>query len=342
MIGSYGSFLTLLLVSCLVGATIVSADAAAAELTLEQRDKDIHGIAVLSGGKLFADYVIGNAPKPVVWPIVGPTGKEMTRAYAMKHVVGEKTDHPHQRSLWFTHGDVNGFDFWAEAPGDGSAKKDPKPGHPRYTGHGTILHREYKKVAVEDGAAIISTVNDWLAPNCKKQLEDERTLVFRDLGDVRTIDFNITLKATDGDVLFDETKEGSFGVRVPTEMDVDHKPTGGKIVTSEGKTDKDAWGTRASWVDYSGTVDGEVLGIAVMNHPSSFRYPTRWHVRTYGLFAANPFGAKSFDPKTEDESGATVKNGDSITLRYRVVLHTGDAESARIAELFKKYAAETP
>jgi hypothetical protein len=322
------------------GLTATSQGFADGKITLEQRDKDIHGVAVMVDGQLFADYVIGNAPKPVVWPIVGPTGKEMTRAYSMKHVVGEKTDHPHQRSLWFTHGDVNGFDFWAESPGDGAPIENAKPGHPRFKGHGSIVHREYLKLKAEDDAAIISTRNDWIAPNGKKQLEDERTLTFRDQGKTRTIDFDITLKATDGDVLFDETKEGSFGVRVPTEMDVDHKPTGGKIVTSEGKTDKDAWGTRAPWVDYSGNVGGELLGIAVLNHPSSFRFPTRWHVRTYGLFAANPFGSKSFDPQTTDESGYTLKNGESITLRYRVIFHTGDAESADIAAAFKKYAAE--
>lgn len=312
---------------------------AGGKITLEARDKNIHGIAVLIDGKLFADYVIGNAPKPFVWPIVGPTGKEMTRAYSTKWVDGEKTDHPHQRSFWFTHGDVNGVDFWAEAPGDGSPLKDAKPGHPQFSGHGSIVHREYVKNEVVDGAAVIQTRNDWVSPAGKKMLEDERTLTFRDLGDARAIDFDITLKATARDVHFGETKEGSFGVRVPTTMDVDHKPEGGKIVSSEGITDKDAWGKRAAWVDYSGNVGGEKLGIAVMNHPSSFRFPTRWHVRTYGLFAANPFGATSFDKDTKDESGATIRSGDSITLRYRVLFHKGNAEEAGIAAAFKEYSA---
>ena len=318
----------------------VASPAPAGELKLESRDKNIHGIAVLIDGKLFADYVIGNGPKPYVWPIVGPTGKEMTRAYSMKYVEGEKTDHPHQRSFWFTHGEVNGIDFWAESPGDGSPVAGAKEGKPAFTGHGSIVHREYLKTEVVDGAGVISTRNDWIGPTGKKVCEDVRTLVFRDLGDSRSIDFDITIKATDGDIRFGETKEGSFGVRVPTVMDVDHKPTGGKIVTSEGKTDKEAWGTRAPWVDYNGDIGGDHLGIAVLNHPSSFRYPTRWHVRTYGLFAANPFGATSFDPKTTDESGATVKSGESITLRYRVIFHKGDAESADIAAAFKAYAAE--
>ena len=327
----------------LLFASILSAAPAAAlaqgKLTLEARDKSIHGIAVLSDGKLFADYVIGNGPKPFVWPIVGPTGKEMTRAYSTKWVDGEKTDHPHQRSFWFTHGDVNGYDFWAEAPGDGSVNPAAKPGHPKYTGHGKIVHKEYLKNEVVDGAAVIATRNDWIAPDGKKLLEDERTLTFRDLGESRSIDFDITLKATNGDVSFNETKEGSFGVRVPTTMDVDHKPDGGKILSSEGQTDKDAWGQRAAWVDYSGNVGGEQLGIAVLNHPSSFRFPTRWHVRTYGLFAANPFGATSFDKDTKDESGATIRSGESITLRYRVIFHKGDAEAAGIAKAFEEYSA---
>lgn len=318
----------------------ISTSAPAGEITLSPRDNDIHGVAVMIDDKLFADYVIGNGPKPVVWPIIGPTGKEMTRAYSMKHVVGEKTDHPHQRSLWFTHGDVNGFDFWAETPGKGDANSEAKPGQPRYKGHGKQVHREYRVMEVKDGAAVITTVNDWIAPNGTKQLEDERTLTFRDGGAWRSIDFNITLKATDGDVLFDETKEGTFGVRVPTSMDVNTKPAGGKIVTSEGKTDKDAWGTKAPWVDYNGPVEGEHLGVAILNHPSSFRFPTRWHVRDYGLFAANPFGSKSFDKETTDESGYTLKNGESITLKYRVIFHSGDAESAQIADAYKKYAEE--
>ena len=311
------------------------------KVTLEQRDKSIHGIAVLIDGKLFADYVVGNGPKPFIWPIVGPTGKEMTRAYSMKWVDGEKTDHPHQRSFWFTHGDVNGVDFWSETPGDGSPKKGSE-GHGNVTGHGSILHKEYLKVEAAGSAATIATRNDWVGPKGNKILEDETTMVFRDLGEARAIDFKITLKATAGDVKFGETKEGSFGVRVPTEMDVDHKPTGGKIVSSEGATDKDAWGKRAAWVDYSGMVGGEHLGVAVLNHPSSFRFPTRWHVRTYGLFAANPFGSTSFEKDTKDESGATIKNGESITLSYRVIFHKGDAKAAEIEAAFRQFSAEKP
>ena len=157
--------------------------------------------------------------------------------------------------------------------------------------------------------------------------------------DVRWIDFQVKVTATNGKAVFGDTKEGSFGIRVAGSMRVELE-TGGKIVTSEGLVDSDAWGKRASWVDYSGPVEGEMLGVAILNHPRSLRYPTYWHVRTYGLFAANPFGLHDF-LKSKDEDGAlTLEKGESFLMFYRVILHKGGPEEAQIAEAFKRYAAE--
>ena len=110
---------------------------------------------------------------------------------------------------------------------------------------------------------------------------------------MRVIDFEITLKATHGPVTFGDTKEGMFGLRVASSMDV-NKKQGGRITNAEGLTDDQAWGKASPWVDYTGPVQGKTVGIAILNHPRSFRYPTTWHVRTYGLFAANPFGWHDF------------------------------------------------
>ena len=234
---------------------------------------------------------------------------------------GEKKDHPHQRSLWFTHGSINGIDFWAEFKGK----------------TGTTKHREFVKV--EGGkVATIVTRNDWLAPDGKKVLEDERTLRFGADGDSRWIDFDITLKASEGPLTFGDTKEGSFGTRVAETMKVDAK-LGGKIINSQGQTNAAAWGKRADWVDYSGPVDGQIVGIAILNHPSSFRFPTHWHVRTYGLFAANPFGPGSFSG-TEKHDPLTIAQGQTLSLRYRVLLHRGDEKAGKIAEAFAAYAKE--
>lgn len=291
----------------------------AAEFTVDQHKG---GVLVKIDGLFFTDYLTETGPKPILWPVVGPGGVKMTRAFPMEKVEGEKQDHPHQRSLWFTHGDVNGVDFWSELKG-----------------HGSIVHREYLQVEGGPGSAVIATRNDWLGPDGKKVCEDERRLTFGVGPHGRTIDFDITLKASEGPLTFGDTKEGSMGIRVPTVMDVNSKQ-GGQIVTSEGRTDAAAWGKPASWVDYHGEVDKKHVGIAILNHPSSFRYPTRWHVRDYGLFAANPFGLKDFEQNDKLNGSYTVQAGESIALRYRFVFHSSDAAAAGIEKAFEEYAAE--
>src|SRR5581483_4008415 len=149
------------------------------------------------------------------------------------------------------------------------------------------------------------------------------------------IDFDITLKANDGSVTFGDTKEGMFGLRVASSMDVKRKK-GGRITNAEGLTDLAAWGKASPWVDYTGPVAGQTVGIAILNHPQSFRYPTTWHVRDYGLFAANPFGWHDFGMKQPGEY--TLVTGGSIVFRYRVIFHKGDTAAAQIAEGFKAYA----
>lgn len=301
--------------------SVLPIGARAAEFSLEQ---DEQGITVNLDGKLFTRYLIKSGAKPILFPVVGPTGKEVTRGYPMRKAIpGEREDHQHHRSFWFTHGDVNGVSFWHETEG-----------------HGNIVHREFLRSEAKDGRAVIASSNDWLGPDGKKICEDQRTLTFGADGDARWIDFDITLKATEGKVKFGDTKEGSFGVRVAGTMKTDQPKgmTGGKIVTSEGLVDRQAWGTAAAWVDYSGPVDGETVGLAILNHPSSFRYPTYWHVRTYGLFAANPFGLHDFKGSKEIDGSYTLNRGEHFTLRYRVLLHPGDAEQGRVAEHFRKYA----
>jgi len=302
-------------------ATVVFAGAAdAAQVTAERSEK---GVVVKIDGQRFTEYLTRSGNKPVLWPIIGPTGKPMTRAYPMAEGKDEKKDHVHQRSMWFTHGSVNGISFWDERG---------KPG--------TIEHREFLRI--ESGPeAVIVTRNDWVGPDGKKQCEDERTLSFGVDGQTRRIDFDITLCATAGPVRFGDTKEGTMALRIAQTMTVDAKQ-GGRIVNSEGLTDQNAWGKKAAWVDYHGPVDGQIVGIAVLNHPTSFRYPTHWHVRTYGLFTANPFGWHDFEgAKAKVDGSYTLPAGKTITLRYRVLFHLGDEKTARIAEAFAKYAGKS-
>lgn len=291
---------------------------ALADVTIQQTEE---GLTVELDGKPFAKYVKESGNKPIIWPIVGPTGKEMMRQFPMRDAgEGEKADHPHHRSFWFTHGDVNGISFWHEG-----------------NNTGTIKNREISDVS-SGKTASFTTVNDWISPDGQKICEEHSTYTFGGDADSRWIDAVCTIRATeDKDVVFGDTKEGSFGVRVAGTMKVDSKP-GGTIVNSEGQTDKDAWGKAASWVDYHGPIEGETLGIAILNHPDSFRYPTYWHVRTYGLFAANPFGLSDF--KVGKKGTHTLKQGDTMTLRHRVIFHKGDEKDAAVAKAFEAYAKE--
>ena len=292
---------------------------ASAQLTAEKSEE---GVVVRIDGKPFTEYLTEVSGKPILWPIIGPTGKPMTRAYPMiEDIEGERHDHPHQASFWFTHGEINGSNFWAIR-----ASNDIL---------GTTRHREFRRIESGKTATIVS-VNDWIGHDGTKVMEDERVIEFGTIGDSRYIDFTITLKATEGPVTFADTKEGTFGVRVAATMAVDSK-LGGKIVNSKGQIDRDAWGRPAAWVDYHGPVDNETVGIAILNHPSSFRFPTYWHVRGYGLFAANPFGLSDF-PDTAKSGEYTLEKGKEITLRYRVIFHRGTETDADIASLFDAYA----
>jgi len=288
----------------------------AAEVSLKEIDE---GYEIDLDGKLFANYWTDYHGTPIVWPIIGPSGVAMTRAYPMStDADGEKFDHPHHRSLWFTHDGVNGNRHWMRS---------------------IIAHQEFVKAESDGKTATIVTKNDWLDdksgdPVCK----DIRTLVFGTIGDVRYIDFNIEIIAEQETVVFADTKEGSFGIRVPTSMDVDMRK-GGTIINAEGKKDGEAWAKRSGWVDYSGPVEGKTVGITVMNHSDSFRYPTYWHVRTYGLFAANPFGVRDFEGDKAKSGELTLKHGESITLKYRVLFHDGDAASLDLPKLFEEYCA---
>ena len=174
--------------------------ASAADVTVEKTDR---GAAVKVNGQPFTEYLTRSGSKPILWPVIGPTGARMTRNWPMEEgVTGEADhDHVHQRSLWFTHGSVNGIDFWSE-------------------GKGIIEQREVVKL--ESGPpAVIVTRNDWLSPDGSKLiLQDERAMTFGADADSRWIDFDITLKATAGPVVFGDTKEGSFGARVASSMRV--------------------------------------------------------------------------------------------------------------------------
>jgi hypothetical protein len=291
----------------------------------EQSDRLVIDI----NGKPFTEYRFAGAPHVYFYPLLGPGGTPMTRDFPMKNVPGEDQDHKHHRSLWFSHGAVNGVDFWSE-----EAKA------------GKIVHDKFLEVKSGDKAGVIRSANKWIAPNGEVVCTDE--LTFRVLAtpdNERLFDFEITLFAPpDKAVVLGDTKEGSMAIRVAETMRL--KPNkqntgkpGGEIVQSTGVKGDKTWGKRAEWCDYSGPVGGKTLGVAIFDNPSNPRYPTWWHVRDYGLFAANPFGQHDFEKKPAGTGDLTIPAGKSVTFKYRFYLHEGDEQQAAVAERFEKYVA---
>ncbi|MEQ8790061.1 MAG: PmoA family protein [Pirellulaceae bacterium] len=307
-----------------VSVALLLAFTAASQAAQFEVEKTKEGLAVKLDGKLLTNYLIKSGAKPIFWPVIGAGGAEVTRGYPMRDATpDERDDHIHHRSFWFTHGNVNGVDFWAET-----------------AGHGNIIQREMVKA--EGGkTAVIVTRNDWLGPDGKKHCEDLRTFTFHSDGDRWWVDCDIVVTASEGPVTFGDTKEGSFGVRVAGTMKIDAKVgDGGTVVNSEGQTDGAAWGQAAKWVDYHGPAGKGVEGVAILNHPSSFRFPTTWHVRTYGLFCANPFGLHDFQKSKEVDGSHTIPKGETMTLRHRVLFHKGDEKQGKVAESWADYAKQ--
>lgn len=309
------SALLFVLILLAVGAALVASAARSPKAKIE---KHSGGVRIFFGHDLFTDYRTDLGPKPILWPIRNAAGVEITRAFPMEMREGEKRDHPHQRSLWFTFGKVNGIDFWTETPG-----------------HGVIRQLELVRAEVVRGVPVLVTRNDWLGPDGVKHCEDERTLRFGESEGIRWIDFDIRLIASAGDVTFGDTKEGMFGLRVPTWMDVGGKNKS-RILNSEGQENAAAWGKPARWVDYRGARDGVEHGVVIFDSPESFRHPARWHVRPYGLFAANPFGLHDFTG--EGDGSHTIASGRDIHFRYRVLFYTGDRTVEQIENDYAAFA----
>jgi hypothetical protein len=289
--------------------------------------RDGANVKILIDGQLFTEYLSDQATKPYYYPVIGPTGAPITRHHPMKKGETDDLDHNHQRSFWFTHGNVNGYDFWASDPLNPPKKTN-----------GTIKETAKKTLVAGPVLGRIRTTDDWLGPDGKPVCDDERVVTVYDTAGARVLDFDITIKAGESPVTFGDTKEGMFGLRVASSMDVVRKKAkgAGKITNAEGITDAAAWGKASPWVDYVGPVEGQTVGVAILNHPDSFRYPTTWHVRDYGLFAANPFGWHDFGMKTPGDH--TIPAGGSIAFRYRVIFHKGDTASSHVPAAFQAYS----
>lgn len=296
------------------GAAVLLAGCAHGPRAEVRHNADSAAYEVWFGDEMFTALRSEGFAKPILYPVLAPGGQAMTRSYPMREVPGEANDHPHQKSLWFAHGQVNHADFWHEGPGMGTIEQESL----------RVVHRSADAVAVE-------TTNRWAGPNDETIVRDKRLLNFEDHGDYRVLDFVVRLTAVDADAVFVDTKEGTMGIRTHPNLRLIPDPRRGvhevfgTAVNSEGHTGGDVWGKRAAWVHYQAPIDGEVHGVAFFDSPGNLRHPTHWHARDYGLIAANPFGVHDFGaPGGPGVGDYTLPEGESLVLHYRFLFHRGE------------------
>jgi len=324
-----GIFTAAIIVSC------VSGFAADEPVTL-QRTGD--RIDVLVGGKPFTGYYFSpQSPKPYLHPLRSAEGTVVTRGYPMvKNIPGESRDHPHHRAMFFTHGDINGVDFW----GEGEPTKAQQTAQGKFYSSEELPKGRTVFVKVEEmkggpDSGTVKAMFHLVGPDGKVMGNEIQGYTFRGDPNSRFIDCEFTIQALDKPLKLGDTKEGTFAIRVVKAL---QKPNV-KMLNSEGKVgEAEIWGKRANWVDYSGKVAGESLGIAIFDNPQNIKHPTYWHARDYGLFAVNPFGEHDFYNDPKRDGSYTIPAGGSLTLRYRVYIHHGDAADAKVAQAYEQYA----
>ena len=294
-----------------------------------------HRVDITIDGKPFTSYLWQtNQRKPVLYPLIAPDGTTVTRGYPFETRPGERVDHPHHAGLWFNYGNANNVDFWNNSDAIKPADK---------LKYGSI-HQD-RIVSSKSGASSgeLVTESTWTTGAGDNILQQTTRYVFSRMSiagqPARAIDMTVTLKAL-SPVVFHDDKEGVLGIRVahflesPTEkggtfLDANGKPTAvaaadpagatGVYRTSEGKVGDAVWSTRGRWCELSGsTPEGNRETIAIFDHTGNPGYPTYWHARGYGLFAANPLGAHIFDPKAAPLN-LSLEKGQTATFRYRVL-----------------------
>jgi len=289
--------------------------------------------------------------KPVLYPLRTAKGIVVTRGYPLEPRPGERVDHPHHVGVWFNYGNVSGFDFWNNSEAIKAADA-PKMGN--------IRHRAITlaKGGPEQGELEIDA--DWITGKGQVILKEHTRFVFRGGPDFRSIDRITTLKVVGEKIVFNDDKEGVLGMRVGRNLEapsdkpevftdakgnptavakLDNTGVNGSYLTSEGKKGDAAWGTRGRWCNLSGQIEGEPVTITILDHPANPGFPTYWHARGYGLFAANPLGQKIFS-NGKQELNFSIAPGQSATFRYRILISSEISTSEKSEADYKDFSED--
>jgi Methane oxygenase PmoA len=297
--------------------------------------KNAKEVAIAFNGKLLTAYCYyDSSRKPILFPVNTIEGITITRQYPFHIVPGERTDHPHHTGIWLNYESVNGLDFWNNSTAIAPEKRNQ---------YGTIHHQKIISKSTKNNAASLVVSAVWIRPDEKILLNETTTFNFTVNGNDFIIDRITVLTATDTNVIFKDVKDGMLGIRVARELELPSKekssfiddknnittvPPSGAGVTgmyygSNGLKGDSLWGTTGKWAMLTGIKEGKNITIGIIDHPANIGYPTYWHARGYGLFAANPLGRKIFS-NGKEELNFSLQPHQSVTFRYRIIIHSGD------------------
>ena len=317
------------------------------------RDDTTQRVDVYVDGQLFTAYLYPpTLRKPVLFPLRSAKGTPVTRGFPLEPRAGERVDHPHQAGLWFTYGDVNGTDFWNNSD---AIKAEDRPKM------GTIVHKAVTAARSGPDKGELETDMDWVLADGKGPvvLKEHTLFVFRGGPGWRSVDRITRLQAQGDRAAFTDNKEGMIGLRVARQLEVpstkpdvftdasgrattvatmDNAGVNGDYLTSEGKTGDAVWGTRGRWCTLSARIGDEPVTIAILDHPGNPGFPTYWHARGYGLFAANPLGQKALS-NGKEELNLALDPGKSVTFRYRVLILSEPAGADRAEAAYKEFVS---
>lgn len=338
--------------SILTIAIPVSLFAQKKEMVQVIRSAKENKIDVIIGAKPFTSFLYPDSlEKPVLYPVHAANGTVVTRGFPLNTQPGDPTDHPHHTGIWFTFENVNGLDFWNNSYAIPAEKK-----------HSYGWIRTDKVYEISGGQkGLLAYHANWTNQQKKVLLEESTSLEFSGTEHQRIIDRLTVLKA-DTAILFTDAKDGLYGIRlahaleIPTNKDQEFKDDKGNItivkggtdkipngnyITSEGKAGDDAWSTRGRWCKVFGKMGNDSISVTIIDHPKNPNYPTFWHARGYGLFAANPLGEKIFT-NGKSFKNLHLKKGESVTFRFRMVIDEGDKtlSSEELNKLTDEFAKE--
>jgi hypothetical protein len=320
-----------------LAVSIIPAIMTAASIKLKRGEDRIE---VFAGDKPFTTYYfLAEVAKPYLMPLRTGSGIVVSRAYpVVNDLQGADPNarylEPHQRPLFFGHGNVDGLDFWGEEVF--SRYSSTRELNTRESKH-SFGHMVLEKVEdIRDGDASATIRASFRLEDPGKNLLAKESQTYTFQGDERTriIDCEYTIHALAMPVDLGDTKEGTFGIRLRKELSA---PLVHMSNSQGGEGEPAIWGKPADWVNYSGTVEGKQVGIVVFDSPKSFRHPTTWHARAYGLLAANPFAAREFTKDDNKDGSWTIPEKKSLTFRYRVVVYDGEFTAGQLAEMYRSY-----